>query len=81
MARPPGTRIRVAVLNPARRTVVVYGNAIGEHDGMVAVNCDDGRALYVHPVNVRYLEPATAPTSSPARQVPLNSSSSAGGRS
>lgn len=56
MARLPGTRIRVAVLNPARRTVVVYGNAIGEHEGMVAVNCDDGRALYVHPVNVRYLE-------------------------
>lgn len=81
MARPPGTRIRVAVLNPARRTVIVYGNAIGEHDGMVAVNCDDGRALYVHPVNVRYLEHTTAPTSSPHCQAVPNNSFSTGGRS
>lgn len=55
--------VRVAVLHPVRRTVVVYGNAIGRHpdDGRVAVNCDDGSARYVHPVNVRYLEPGTAP--------------------
>lgn len=81
MARPPGARIRVAVLNPARRTVVVYGNAIGEHEGMVAVNCDDGRALYVHPVNVRYLERTTPPTSSTTCPVVPNKPFTSGGRS
>ena len=46
MARPPGTRIRVAVLHPTKRAVIVYGNDIGRHpdDGRIAVNCDDGRA-------------------------------------
>ena len=49
--------VRVAVLHPTKRTVVVYGNDIGRHpdDGRIAVNCDDGTARYVHPVNIRHL--------------------------
>ena len=59
----PGA-VRVAVLHPTRRTVLTYGNDIGRHpddDRLIAVNCDDGSARYVHRVNVRHLEPGTAP--------------------
>ncbi|WP_019204542.1 hypothetical protein [Tsukamurella sp. 1534] len=47
--------IRVAVLHPTRRTVLTYGDHIGTWHGMAAINCDDGTARYVHPVNIRIL--------------------------